>query len=876
MTHRVHAERRRDLVAYDMSFVALRWDTGGVLASATDSVDLARLMIAWTQLDRDAGLVSTFATSGAASSWLSASPPPLPLWAARTCVVAEDTAVVIVNEVTDSSPVFGLLREAGGQLAAEKNSSLIPRLINTVKALNGEIAVVRMLSSVAEAEQWLLSPSLPSWLLAPDTVPSTAWVSKKDEVAVVAVETADGVINLCDDDTIEEDAEQAARVEFRRVAQALPPPPPLKRTILSLASIRDSMTLPVVFQRNPATGRVVRTDRMGRSSSRSSLSSATGASLLTPPSPAPSRSSVASETPLITGRRAPVRGSTPHSGPSQSVTTGASPPPGLLASLKSASELRSTTSRRWSASRGMHESGSRSRTPAGGELLSKRPSPPPQTCTPLPTPPPPHGGPPTKKLRRAEAVPFHLGRLAKSILGRKSGLFVTGGGGVGKTRVLRQCADEYRDARSGSRAGLHVVAPTGVAAAAAGGVTIHSYLRLAAGCFDESLSEEDDAARLFSCMDGLTKRRLADTSVLLLDEVSMVSSRMFTMLVYSIEMAHTQVSDYLPWRLVAFGDFFQLPPVRGDEDHYDSSGQYAFKSVYWRRLFRNEQLQLRYVWRQEDKKLIGMLSRLRVGDLSSDLDNFLRSRSAVYQARVEAGVVMDMGVTRIFPHRHRVKAHNADCLASMEKLNGCARVVYTAIDYPIGVSMTEDQVTAQLDASVLAPKKLEVCVGARVAACATVGDGQVEVPNGTVGTVIGYQGSSAHSLNVQATRVPVVRFDTVRGPVVMTVKQVDMKLQSVSRDGAYASRYQVPLVLAWAVTVHRCQGLSMDAAVLDLASCFLDGMVYVALSRVRFMEGVHILSFASNRVRADQRVALFYEKQRDVENEFSSCVDTMR
>lgn len=68
----------------------------------------------------------------------------------------------------------------------------------------------------------------------------------------------------------------------------------------------------------------------------------------------------------------------------------------------------------------------------------------------------------------------------------------------------------------------------------------------------------------------------------------------------------------------------------------------------------------------------------------------------------------------------------------------------------------------------------------------------------------------------------------------------------------------------------------MDAAVLDLASCFLDGMVYVALSRVRFMEGVHILSFASNRVRADQRVALFYEKQRDVENEFSSCVDTMR
>lgn len=102
-----------------------------------------------------------------------------------------------------------------------------------------------------------------------------------------------------------------------------------------------------------------------------------------------------------------------------------------------------------------------------------------------------------------------------------------------------------------------------------------------------------------------------------------MSSQIFTMLVYSIEMAHAKMSNITPWRIVAFGDFFQLPPVRGDEDLFDSSGQYAFKSVYWKRLFHNEQLQLRYVWRQEDKKLIEMLFRMRVGDLSSDLQNFL-------------------------------------------------------------------------------------------------------------------------------------------------------------------------------------------------------------------------------------------------------------
>lgn len=103
-----------------------------------------------------------------------------------------------------------------------------------------------------------------------------------------------------------------------------------------------------------------------------------------------------------------------------------------------------------------------------------------------------------------------------------------------------------------------------------------------------------------------------------------------------------------------------------------------------------------------------------------------------------------------------------------------------------------------------------------------------------------------------------------------------MKLQSVSRDGVYASRYQIPLELAWAVTVHRCERLSMDAAVLDLAPCFVDGMVYVALSRVRFMQGVHVLSFDRSRVRADRRDAFFYDHQRDLEDAVFSCVDTSR
>lgn len=167
----------------------------------------------------------------------------------------------------------------------------------------------------------------------------------------------------------------------------------------------------------------------------------------------------------------------------------------------------------------------------------------------------------------------------------------------------------------------------------------------------------------------MTKRRLADTCLLLVDEVSMVSSRMFTVLVYSMEMAHSSLNNALQSRLLVFGDFFQLPPVRGDEDQFDTSGMYALKSFYWERLFHNEQLQLRYVWRQEDKKLIKMLSHLRVGDVSTELADFPQLRSLAYKARVEGGG-LDMGVTHVFPHRHRVMAHNSVCLSALERANG--------------------------------------------------------------------------------------------------------------------------------------------------------------------------------------------------------------
>jgi len=905
MAQRVEVVRAGGGVLRPAGFISFRSMSRRVVVDAKDPVDVARLLMAWTELASDVALVCSFESRLAATSWATGPLPALPVWASRTCVPDGRAGVVAPR-----APVFALLRGVGGHLAVVGNTSMVAKLVNTISELNGDCALARVLPSMPDGESWLLAPRVPLWLLSSSSVASSARAAAQADAVNVA--TADGVIVLSDD----ESDDDAKRDAFSLAARSLPPPPTTKRTILSMGSLDDGMLLPVVFQRHPVTGLLVRGDGQAAPMPVTPVMNGSSTSLLTPPR-APSSPSVGTR--VSRGRRSSPLGAArvpPPLGTARASTSlgASSPGPAVSAvapmtwsssSLEAAMESSGTPSSstpplgRRAGSSGTPSSsipplgrraGSSGTPSSSTPLLGRRAgrstsslgrrgaaaaaaASPPRTCTPLPSAFSASTDRPTKKLRIAAAVPYDMARLAKSILRRNSGLFVTGGGGVGKTRLLRECVAEYSLAQRGLRFGLHVVAPTGVAAAVAGGVTLHAYLRLPAGCFEESFSEEADAERLYTSMTTAAKKRLSDTALLLIDEVSMVSSRMFTLLCYCLDHAHAEHNPERPWRMVAFGDFFQLPPVRrGDEDKYDTRGLYAFKSLFWTRLFHNNQLELKYVWRQADKQFIDMLSHLRVGNVTDDLAAFLEKRAEVYNSRVSAGGLTDLEVTHIFPHRERVKTHNRQCLSTMEMVNGCKREVYTAIVYPIKAQLTKEEVTRQLDTALMAPEVLEVCVGARVASCANLSDGDKDVPNGTIGTVVRFQSVAAHGSSGKSTKVPVVCFDAVRGPVEMVVTATDMKLQAVARDGAYASRFQIPLVLAWAVTVHRCQGLSMDAAVMDLAPCFVSGMVYVALSRVRSMEGVHILSFDREKVQADAHVSVFYGTQRDLDDVFLDCV----
>lgn len=140
------------------------------------------------------------------------------------------------------------------------------------------------------------------------------------------------------------------------------------------------------------------------------------------------------------------------------------------------------------------------------------------------------------------------------------------------------------------------------------------------------LTEADDAVRILDAMDERTKLRLAATQLLLLDEVSMVSSRMFGTLVDCMESARRDFSRAPPWRMLAFGAFFQLPAVRDSEDEdvvRDLEAGYAFEWPAWDRIFGSCALTLTYVWGQQDVEFTDMLNELRVGIVSVALGALL-------------------------------------------------------------------------------------------------------------------------------------------------------------------------------------------------------------------------------------------------------------
>lgn len=381
--------------------------------------------------------------------------------------------------------------------------------------------------------------------------------------------------------------------------------------------------------------------------------------------------------------------------------------------------------------------------------------------------------------------------LALEILHSGHNVLLTGPAGAGKTYVLNQFV---RQAKADGKH-VSVTATTGLAATHLGGNTIHAWSGI--GVSDQLQDDFEDYL--------LKSRRdiIETTDVLVIDEISMLHDYRLDM----VDMvARTVRDDPRPFggiQVVLCGDFFQLPPVNRDGG---KQGGFVTNSNAWQELdlvicYLNEQ------HRQDDQAFLEILNALRGGDIR-------RRHAEALMARVGTHLEDD-NITELHTTNIDVESINHGRLGELKD-----KTYY----YDMVTTGSENYV-ATLKRSCLAMERLALKPGALVMAIKN--SPERKYVNGSLGVVSGFE---------KGTDYPIVEF---RNGKTVTMKPDSWELRDGDKKRAGLS--QIPLRLAWAITVHKSQGMTLDAARIDLRKAFVEGMGYVALSRVKRLESLSLL-----------------------------------
>lgn len=381
--------------------------------------------------------------------------------------------------------------------------------------------------------------------------------------------------------------------------------------------------------------------------------------------------------------------------------------------------------------------------------------------------------------------------LALEILHNGHNVLLTGPAGAGKTYVLNQF---IRQAKSDGKH-VSVTATTGLAATHLGGNTIHAWSGI--GVSDELAEDFEDYL--------LKSRRdiIETTDVLVIDEISMLHDYRLDMI---DTVARTVRDDPRPFggiQVVLCGDFFQLPPVNRNSGR---QGGFVTGAAAWKELdlvicYLDEQ------HRQDDPEFLEILNALRGGDVR-------RRHAESLMARVDMHLDDD-NITELHTTNIDVESINHGRLHKLDNETHYYDMVTTG---------SENYVNS-LKRSCLAMERLALKEGALVMAIKNSQDRKYV--NGSLGVVTGFE---------KGSKYPIVEF---RNGKTVTMKPDSWELRDGNKKRAGLS--QIPLRLAWAITVHKSQGMTLDAARIDLRRAFVEGMGYVALSRVKRLSSLSLL-----------------------------------
>lgn len=407
-------------------------------------------------------------------------------------------------------------------------------------------------------------------------------------------------------------------------------------------------------------------------------------------------------------------------------------------------------------------------------------------------------------------------------------IFLTGKAGTGKTTFLRYIVEN-------TFKNTVVAAPTGIAAINAGGVTLHSLLQLPFGAFvPEPVIQSQETH--FQVNTPLTLRKarrmrkdkldmIREMDLLIIDEVSMLRSDLLDCMdVVLRSVRRRSVEPFGGLQLLFIGDLMQLPPVIKEQEWAILKQYYASPYFFHARALRDQQpltIELKKIYRQRESDFIDILNRLRN---NQQTEEDIRYLNQFYEPGCESQE--QPGYIHLTTHNRKADLINETRLSQLSEKS----YTYTA---EIDGDFSENLYPAQLD--------LELKVGAQVMFIKNDPSGEGQFFNGKIGKVskLTKSGIWVKPDGGEEIEVEAYRWDNKRYELDEQTNEIE------TRD--MGSFEQYPLKLAWAVTIHKSQGLTFEKAILDMADTFAPGQLYVALSRLTSLDGLKMASLLPQR-----------------------------
>lgn len=401
-------------------------------------------------------------------------------------------------------------------------------------------------------------------------------------------------------------------------------------------------------------------------------------------------------------------------------------------------------------------------------------------------------------------------------------IFITGPGGSGKSHVINSFVNYYKNNIENDENKLYVTSSTGLSSLLINGITIHQYSGIGTG-------EKDIEYYVKSIQKKkIVRERWKNTSVLIIDEISMINSNLFEKLDIIAQRIRKNNKPFGDIQIICSGDFLQLPPVKSED--------FCFESFTWD-ITIDKIFYFDKIIRQNNEEFQNVLNKIRVGVIDNEVKNCLESCKN-RKLENKDGIIP----TLLFSKKEIVKTHNDKNLNKLID-EGHKKVTYKSeyiFSSKINDLVKDDYIKLinsqyNIEDEIILTKYSQVMLNIN-----NIDEG---LANGSRGIIIDFSESNN----------PIVQF--LNGKV-LEIKKKDYKLEE-NKDSI--TKKQIPLIHAWAMTIHKAQGMSLEYIQTDIGkSIFEYGQAYVVLSRIKNLEGLSLMDIDYSKIKANPKLIKFY------------------